>query len=139
MKNPFRINPAVKLLCTKIEEQPWKKLTESRLYSLYKALWESCTLLERRALHKSRKISESLHKDSVYNRVTKEIVSGEYNTDRLGLDKVSQSLQPSSIQAVSAASITYNEMVRQKYMMGQATPAELYGNLIGQANFGTNL
>jgi hypothetical protein len=132
MKNPFRINPAVKLICDKVESLPWDELYSTKLLSAWEALSENATIWEKRRLRKAEKISKESRANKVYNEAARLVLSGEYTVNRWGEEKVTSG-------AVTQASIQYNEMLRQKYLQGQAVQNGWHGHLNGPNNYGITL
>lgn len=87
MRNPFRINPAVKLICDKVEALPWNEVHQSKLYSAWEALTENATRWEKRRLFKAEKISKEARTNEVYLKAIHLVVSGEYTDNRWGEGK----------------------------------------------------
>lgn len=87
MRNPFRINPAVKLICDKVEALPWNEVHQTKLYSAWESLTENATRWEKRKLFKAEKISKEARTNEVYLKATRLVVSGEYTDNRWGEEK----------------------------------------------------
>ena len=140
MRNPFRINPAVKLICDKVEALPWNEVHQTKLYSAWESLTENATRWEKRKLLKAEKISKEARTNEVYLKAIHLVVSGEYTDNRWGEEKkASISSGAVGLSAIAQASDVYNQTLRQKYLHGQATHSELYGHLTKQVNCGTTL
>jgi hypothetical protein len=121
MKNPFKINPAVQLICDKVASLPWNEVHQTKLYEAWSDLTEHATRWEKRQLFKAEKISKASRNNAIYLKATQLVVSGDYTANRWGEEKIApvNSGQLGVSAAVQQASAQYNEMLRQKYLGGQ--------------------